>query len=78
MLSQSRYQVVTKQFQVSCLLMGQNLNQSDAYVVFEVISHKKGGMRALPYVAVFPQVRVCPWAPDVIGIKVCRYEIARN
>lgn len=70
MLLHSRYQVVIKQLHVSCLLMGQNLNQSDAYVVFQVISHKKGGMRVLPCVAVLPQLRVCPWAPDVVlGLK---------
>lgn len=38
-------------------------------MVFEVISPKKGGMRVLLYTALFPQVRVCQWAPAVVGIK---------
>lgn len=37
-------------------------------MVFEVISHKKGGMRVLPYIAVSLQMRVCQWAPAIVGI----------
>jgi len=47
-------------------------------VVFEVIFHKEGGMHVLPFIAIFPQVRVCQWAPAAVGVKDRGCEIARN
>lgn len=52
-------------------------DQSDAYVVFEVVSHKEGGLCVLPCVAASIDEGM-PVGPAVIGIKDCRCEIARN